>query len=90
MSKTKASGTTTLGRDSNPKYLGLKLASGQKAQSGSIIVRQNGLVYLPGKNVRKGRDNTLYAVAEGVVKFATKKIKRFDGNRRKAKVISVE
>jgi large subunit ribosomal protein L27 len=90
MAKTKATGSTRLGRDSRPKYLGIKLAGGQKAQPGSIIVRQRGSKFLPGKNVRQGNDNTLYAVAKGIVKFATKRIKRFDGSRRIAKVISVE
>ncbi len=90
MSKTKSAGTTALGRDSNPKYLGVKLSAGQNAQPGSIIIRQRGSKYLPGKNVRQGKDDTLYAIAKGVVKFVGKKIKRFDGNRRAVKVVSVE
>jgi len=90
MSKTKSSGSTSLGRDSQPKYLGIKLFGGQKAQSGSIIVRQRGTRFLPGENVRRGRDDTLYAIKEGIVKFVTKKIKKFDGNRRIAKMVSVK
>jgi large subunit ribosomal protein L27 len=90
MSKTKSAGSTSLGRDSQPKYLGIKLFGGQKAQPGSIIVRQRGSRFLPGKNVRRGKDDTLYAIAKGVVKFATKRIKKFDGNRRIAKVVNVE
>jgi len=90
MSKTKSAGSTSLGRDSRPKYLGVKLFGGQKAQPGSIIIRQRGTKFLPGKNVRKGKDDTLYAVAKGVVKFATKRIKLFDGSRRVAKVVNVE
>ncbi len=90
MSKTKSAGSTSLGRDSRPKYLGVKLFGGQKAQPGSIIVRQRGTKFLPGKNVRQGKDNTLYAIAKGVVKFATKRIKKFDGSRRVAKVVNVE
>ena len=90
MSKTKSAGTTSLGRDSQPKYLGIKLSGGQKAKAGSIIVRQRGTRFLPGKNVRRGKDDTLYAIKEGVVKFVTKKIKKFDGNRRIAKTVSVE
>ncbi len=90
MAKTKSAGSTSLGRDSRPKYLGIKLFGGQKAQPGNIIVRQRGTKFLPGKNVRKGKDDTLYAVAKGVVKFVTKKIKRFDGSRRTAKVVNVE
>jgi len=90
MSKTKSAGSTSLGRDSQPKYLGIKLSGGQKAKSGSIIVRQRGTKFLPGKNVRRGKDDTLYAIKQGIVKFVTKKIKRFDGNRRIAKIVSVE
>ena len=90
MSKTKSAGTSYLGRDSRPKYLGVKLFGGQKAQPGSIIVRQRGSKFLAGKNVRRGKDDTLYAAAKGVVKFITKKIKRFDGSRRTAKVVNVE
>jgi len=90
MSKTKSAGSTSLGRDSNPKYLGIKLSGGQKAQPGAIIVRQRGSKFIPGNNVRKGKDDTLYSIAKGIVKFATKKITKFDGNRRIAKVVSVE
>jgi large subunit ribosomal protein L27 len=90
MSKTKSAGSTSLGRDSQPKYLGVKLFGGQKAQPGSIIVRQRGTRFLPGKNVRRGKDDTLYAVTKGVVRFVTKKIKKFDGSRRVAKMVNVE
>ncbi|NQV00655.1 MAG: 50S ribosomal protein L27 [Parcubacteria group bacterium] len=90
MSKTKSAGSTSLGRDSRPKYLGVKLSGGQKAQPGSIIVRQRGTKFLPGKNVRRGKDDTLYSIIKGVVQFTTKRIKRFDGSRRIAKVVNVE
>ncbi|MFH1461110.1 MAG: 50S ribosomal protein L27 [Patescibacteria group bacterium] len=90
MAKTKSAGSTSLGRDSRAKYLGVKLFGGEKTQPGSIIVRQRGTPFLPGKNVRRGRDDTLYAIKKGVVKFITKRIKRFDGNRRVAKVVNVE
>ena len=89
MSKTKSAGSTSLGRDSQPKYLGIKLSGGQKAKPGSIIVRQIGTKFLPGENVRRGKDDTLYAIKEGIVKFVTKRIKKFDGNRRMAKVVNV-
>lgn len=89
MAKTKSAGSTTLGRDSRPKYLGVKLFGGQKVQPGSIIIRQRGTKFLPGQNVRRGNDDTLYAIAKGVVKFATKRIKRFDGSRRIAKIVNV-
>ncbi len=90
MSKTKSAGSTSLGRDSRPKYLGVKLFGGQKAQPGSIIVRQRGTKFLAGKNVRRGKDNTLYAVAKGIVKFTTKRIKKFDGSRQITKIVNVE
>ena len=90
MSKTKSSGTTTLGRDSRPKYLGVKLSGGEKAKPGDIIVRQRGSKFVPGNNVRKGKDDTLYSIAKGIVKFTTKKFKKFDGNRKIKKVVSVE
>ena len=89
MSKTKASGTTKLGRDSNPKYLGVKLYAGQKAQAGSIIIRQRGSKFLAGENVRMGRDDTIYAVKDGVIKFTTTRKKNFDGSQRVAKVVNV-
>src|SRR3990167_11166772 len=82
MAKTKSAGSTSLGRDSRPKYFGVKLFDGQPAQPGSVIIRQRGSKFVAGKNVRQGKDYTLYSVAKGVVKFATKKIKHFDGSRR--------
>ncbi len=89
MAKTKAKGTTRLGRDSLPKYLGVKLYEGQKVKSGMIIVRQRGTKFLAGENVKRGGDDTLYAKKAGVVKFKTKRKKRFDGSRRTAKVVNV-
>lgn len=90
MSKTKATGATKLGRDSRPKYLGVKLYDGQTAKIGSIIVRQRGTKFLPGKNVKRGNDDTLYAVKEGKVKFITKKKRNFDNTQRIVKVVNVE
>jgi len=89
MAHTKAAGSTKLGRDSQPKYLGVKLFAGQRAKAGSIIVRQRGTKFIAGKNVKRGNDDTLYALKEGVVSFTTKKIQRFDGNKRLAKVVNV-
>jgi len=90
MAHTKAAGSTRLGRDSQPKYLGIKLFAGQKAKIGSILVRQRGTKFMPGKNVRRGNDDTLYAVKKGVVKFITKKISKFDGSRKWTKVVNIE
>lgn len=89
MAKTKSAGSTRLGRDSRPKYLGVKLYDGQKVRPGNIIVRQRGMTFLPGENVRLGRDYTLYAVAEGVVKFTTKRKTKFNGKKRVVKVVNV-
>lgn len=68
MAHRKAGGTTKNLRDSNPKYLGTKLADGQKAKSGSIIVRQRGTVIMAGNNVSVGKDHTLFALKSGTVK----------------------
>lgn len=89
MSKTKAAGSTKLGRDSQPKYLGVKIYQGQKAKAGSIIIRQRGTKFIPGKNVGKGKDDTLYALKEGVVNFGTKAKKSFNNNRKTVKTVSV-
>lgn len=89
MAHTKAAGSTALGRDSLPKYLGVKLFAGQPAKPGSIIIRQRGTKFVPGKNVRRGSDDTLYAVAKGVVKFTTKKITSFTGAQKMKKVVDV-
>lgn len=81
--------STSLGRDSQPKYLGIKLFAGQKVKPGSIIVRQRGTKYLPGIHVKRGKDDTLYAVKEGVIAFRTTKKTTFDGSRRLVKVVNV-
>ncbi|MFH1671757.1 MAG: 50S ribosomal protein L27 [Candidatus Portnoybacteria bacterium] len=90
MSKTKTGGSTSLGRDSQPKYLGIKLSGGQKVKPGNIIIRQRGTKFIPGKNVRRGKDDTLYAAVKGVVEFVTKRIKKFDGSRRIAKIVNIK
>lgn len=90
MSKTKSSGSTKLGRDSNPKYLGVKRSGGQKVKAGEIIVHQRGTKFLVGKNVGMGRDHTIFALKEGIVKFKTKRKTNFTGNQRVAKVVNIE
>ena len=90
MSTTKSSGTTKLGRSSNPQYLGVKLYDGQEVKIGMIIIRQRGTKFLPGKNVKKGKDFTLYAMKSGKVKFSSKCKIQFNGNKRIAKVVNVE
>lgn len=71
MAHKKAGGSTRNGRDSNPKYLGVKRYGGETVKSGTIIVRQRGTKFHAGVNVGCGRDHTLFAIADGVVKFHT-------------------
>lgn len=89
MAHRKAGGTTQLGRDSVSKRLGVKLSDGQFAKAGAIIIRQRGTKYHPGKNVKKGKDDTLFATCAGIVKFATKKLKKFDNSLKASKIVSV-
>jgi large subunit ribosomal protein L27 len=90
MSKTKQGGSSRLGRDSAGQRLGIKISAGQKVRTGMIIIRQRGTKYLPGKNVKMGSDDTIYSMGNGVVKFASKSKKLFNGLRRTAKIVSVE
>lgn len=69
MAHKKAGGSTKNGRDSNPKMLGVKRSGGQAVVAGNIIVRQRGTHFHPGEYVGMGRDHTLYALIDGVVKF---------------------
>lgn len=69
MAHKKGVGSTKNGRDSNPKYLGVKRYGGQYVQAGGIIVRQRGTRFHPGRNVRKGGDDTLFALVDGEVHF---------------------
>lgn len=89
MAHKKAGGSTKNLRDSQPKYLGTKLSDGQIAQTGSIIVRQRGQRILAGKNVGIGKDHTLFALANGVVKFTKKRKTGFTGKIRLAKMAHV-
>lgn len=75
--------------NTRPKYLGIKRFDGEKVAPGEILVRQRGSRYLPGENVRLGRDFSLYAIKAGVVKFKTKKIGSFSGRRRKKTIIAI-
>jgi large subunit ribosomal protein L27 len=77
MAHKKGQGSSRNGRDSNPQYLGVKRFGGEKVIAGNIIVRQRGTKFHPGTNVKKGKDDTLFAVADGVVKFEVKR-----GNRK--------
>lgn len=89
MAHTKAGGTTKLGRDSESKRLGVKLFAGQKAIIGNIIIRQRGSKFMPGTGVKVGKDDTIFAIKNGVVKFVTRKKKNYDGSRRLVKLVHV-
>lgn len=89
MASTKAGGSTKNLRDSQPKYLGVKLADGAKARPGMVIVRQRGTKIEAGKNVRIGKDHTLYALTLGTVSFSTKRKTGFNGKTTRKKVASV-
>jgi large subunit ribosomal protein L27 len=77
MAHKKGLGSSKNGRDSNPKYLGVKLFDGQQVKAGAIIVRQRGTRFRPGDGVGIGRDDTLFALREGVVSFGTSGDRRF-------------
>ena len=89
MAHKKAGGSTTLGRDSIGKRLGVKLTDGQFAKAGAIIIRQRGTKYHPGKNVKRGNDDTLFAKVAGMVKFTTKKLRKFNNQLKNSKIVSV-
>lgn len=89
MAHTKAGGSTKNGRDSNPKYLGVKLADGQVARPGMIIVRQRGTKIEAGKNVKVGKDHTLFSMVSGKVSFRERRKTNFDGRTQRKKVVDV-
>jgi large subunit ribosomal protein L27 len=89
MAHRKAGGTAKNLNDSNPKYLGTKLYAGEKANPGSIIVRQRGTKILAGTNVKIGKDHTLYSTKEGTVAFSSKRKTGFNGQTKRFKVANV-
>jgi large subunit ribosomal protein L27 len=74
MAHKKGQGSTRNGRDSNPQFLGVKAYAGERITTGSIIIRQRGTKFMPGRNVGIGRDHTLFALTDGQVKFHGRKI----------------
>jgi len=83
MAHKKGGGSTANGRDSNPQYRGVKKYGGEKVIAGNIIVRQVGTTFHPGRNVGLGKDYTIFALSEGVVKF-----ERLDRKRQKVSVVA--
>lgn len=89
MAHTKAGGSSKNGRDSQPKYLGVKLSDGSSARPGMIIVRQRGTKIMAGKNVKVGKDHTLFSMVEGLVSFRDRRKTNFDGRVVRKKVVDV-
>ena len=89
MATTKAGGTAKNLRDSNPKYLGVKRADGQKVAIGEIVVRQRGTKILPGRNIGVGSDYTLFARVAGTVRFRNKRKTDFDGRYARRPIVDV-
>lgn len=89
MAHTKATGSTQNNRDSNPKYLGVKLFAGETAKKGSIIIRQRGTHFIAGENTSIGKDHTIFAIAPGTIKFSDVRKTRFDGRSKRIKKVSI-
>lgn len=89
MAHKKSAGVSKNGRDSNPKYLGVKLNHGQAAKAGSVLVRQRGTDVMPGKNVSIGKDHTIFSLIEGKVSMGYKRKVHFDNTVKVKKTISV-
>lgn len=89
MAHRRAGGSTTLGRDSVSKRLGVKIFGGQRAEIGNIIIRQRGTKFHPGKNVKRSEDDSLFSLASGIVTFQSRKVKNFTGKLAKRMFVSV-
>lgn len=89
MSHKKAAGSAKNLRDSNPKYRWVKLFGGQTAKAGNIVVRQKGSKFITWENVYIGKDYTIHAKVDWIVKFSKKKIRRFDGRKYKKTVVNI-
>ncbi len=90
MATKKAAGSTKNGRDSGPKYLGIKITQGEGARIGQVIVRQRGTRVMPGKNVGIGRDHTLFALKDGIVEYKNKRKVNFDNTFSSKKIVHVK
>jgi len=90
MAHKKAGGSTRLGRDSAGQRLGVKANHGEAVNAGQIIIRQRGTKYHVGKNVGKGKDDTLYSLKAGIVQFSTKKLLKFNGKLKSSKLVNIK
>lgn len=90
MAHRKAGGSAKNLKDSESKRLGVKVFGGQKIKNGSIILRQRGTKYKAGENTKVGKDHTIFALADGIVKFTNKKITRFTRALKRKTIVHVE
>ena len=89
MAHKKGAVTTKNGRDSNPKYLGVKVNPGQIVRSGAVLVRQRGTIIIPGLNVGMGSDRTLFSLIDGKLQVRSKRKTHFNGESKVKKVFDV-
>lgn len=89
MATKKGGGSTKNGRDSNPKYLGIKINDGEQTSAGAVLVRQRGTSVLPGVSVGMGKDHTLFALKSGTVRFGRTRSTHFDNETKIKKIVSV-
>lgn len=90
MAHRKAGGSAKSLRDSKPKFLGIKRGDGQQVRTGEVLVRQRGLRILAGKDVGVGKDHTLFALQNGIVRFITRRKIAFTGKARNRTIATVE
>lgn len=90
MAHKKAGGSAKNLTDSKPKYLGVKLYAGEKANIGNVIVRQRGTLFVAGENTQVGKDHTIFAMKDGVVSFRDKRKTRYDGKKVMRKEVNVK
>lgn len=89
MAHKKAAGSTRLGRDSKAKRLGVKIFGDQHAKAGNIIIRQRGSKFAAGDGIGVGKDDTLYALRDGLVQFKKVMVRKFTGSLRPTRVVSI-
>lgn len=89
MAHKKQAGSTSNGRDSKSKRLGVKVYGNQVVRMGNIILRQRGTKFHPGQNVKRAADDSLYSIANGVVVFQKRKVRNFTGNLKLRTFVSV-
>lgn len=89
MAHTKSGGSTKLGRDSRAKRLGIKKLEGQQVKAGNVLIKQRGTKWYPGLNTKRGCDDTIYSLIDGIVRFGTRRKKTFTGKTKKITVINI-